>query len=226
MVAVSHHARDKSLDIEHFRREYLYSGLRRADLADCPYEQFEHWLRQAVDVGLQDPTAMSVATVDSEGRPWQRIVLLKHQDNQGFVFYTNLESRKATEIAGNPQVSLHFPWMALDRQVIIGGVVEKLPVFEAAKYFITRPRESQLAAWASHQSRPLRARDVLNEKVAELKQKFSDGEIPLPSFWGGYRVRPERIEFWQGGANRLHDRFYYQRQSAPDSGWTIERLAP
>lgn len=220
------------MDIDHFRREYLHGGLRRADLADDPYQQFEVWLKQAVAAGLQDPTAMSVATVDSEGRPWQRIVLLKHQDDKGFVFYTNLESRKAQEIASNQQVSLHFSWLGLDRQVIVGGVAEKLSIIEASRYFVTRPRESQLAAWASHQSRPLSARKILDDKVAELKRKFSAGDIPLPSFWGGYRVCAERVEFWQGGENRLHDRFYYQRQSeygmsrGSDSNWTIERLSP
>tara|TARA_B110000444_G_C18835320_1_gene595617 strand:- start:329 stop:973 length:645 start_codon:yes stop_codon:yes gene_type:complete len=214
------------LNIDHLRREYLYGGLSRQDLADCPYEQFDLWLKQAVDAKLQDPTAMSVATVDTEGRPWQRIVLLKSRDEQGFIFYTNLESRKALEIKGNPQVSLHFPWLALDRQVIIGGVVEQLSIGDAAKYFATRPRESQLAAWASHQSRSLRVRDTLDAKMTELKKKYTNKEVPLPSFWGGYRVRPERVEFWQGRTNRLHDRFYYQRRPEITGGWSIERLAP
>jgi len=212
------------LDINHFRREYLYGGLHRADLADDPCEQFQVWLKQALAAGLQDPTAMSVATVDTEARPSQRVVLLKHQDDRGFVFYTNLESKKAQEIASNQQVSLHFSWLGLDRQVIVGGVAEKLSMIEAANYFGTRPRESQLAAWASHQSQILSARQVLDQKMDNIRRKFSEDEIPLPSFWGGFRVRPERIEFWQGGANRLHDRFYYERQL--DDHWSIDRLAP
>jgi pyridoxamine 5'-phosphate oxidase len=167
---------------------------------------------------------MSVATVDAEARPSQRVVLLKHQDHRGFVFYTNLESKKAQEIASNQQVSLHFSWLGLDRQVIVGGVAEKLSMIEAANYFGTRPRESQLAAWASHQSQILSARQVLDQKMDNIRRKFSEDEIPLPSFWGGFRVRPERIEFWQGGANRLHDRFYYERQL--DDHWSIDRLAP
>lgn len=212
------------MDINHFRREYLYGGLHRADLADDPCEQFQVWLKQALAAGLQDPTAMSVATVDTEARPSQRVVLLKHQDDRGFVFYTNLESKKAQEIASNQQVSLHFSWLGLDRQVIVGGVAEKLSMIEAANYFGTRPRESQLAAWASHQSQILSARQVLDQKMDNIRRKFSEDEIPLPSFWGGFRVRPERIEFWQGGANRLHDRFYYERQL--DDHWSIDRLAP
>jgi pyridoxamine 5'-phosphate oxidase len=214
----------EAVEIEDFRREYLQAGLQREDLRADPLEQFELWLAQAVAGGITDPTAMVVATVDGEGRPWQRIVLLKDFGHQGFVFYTNLESRKASAIAGNSAVSLHFPWNVIERQVIIGGNAERLSNLEAARYFLTRPRESQLAAWASDQSRPLTARAVLEQKVAEMKHKFQQGEIPLPGFWGGYRVVPEQVEFWQGGAHRLHDRFMYSRKGALD--WSIERLAP
>ena len=212
------------MDIEDFRREYLQGGLNREDLGDDPIEQFESWLAQAVAGGITDPTAMVLATVEAEGRPWQRMVLLKDFGHSGFVFYTNLESRKAKAMAENPQVCLHFPWNVLERQVIVGGRVERLSMAEVARYFVTRPRESQLAAWASAQSSRISARQVLEEKMLELKNKFSRGEVPLPSFWGGYRVVPDEIEFWQGGANRLHDRFLYARED--DLNWTISRLSP
>jgi pyridoxamine 5'-phosphate oxidase len=212
------------VEIEDFRREYLQGGLRRRDLREDPIEQFETWLAQAVTGGITDPTAMVVGTVDSEGRSWQRMVLLKDFGHQGFVFYTNSESRKAIAIAANPQVSLHFPWNVLERQVIVGGRAEKMSAAEVARYFMARPRESQLAAWTSAQSRPISARQVLLEKVAQMKEKYKKGDIPLPSFWSGYRVVPEQVEFWQGGAHRLHDRFLYTRQD--DLEWKIERLAP
>jgi pyridoxamine 5'-phosphate oxidase len=212
------------MDIEDFRREYLQGGLAREDLSDDPFEQFETWLAQAVAGGITDPTAMVLATVERDRRPWQRMVLLKDFGHQGFVFYTNLESRKARAMAENPAVCLHFPWNVLERQVIVGGAVERLSLKEVGRYFLTRPRESQLAAWASAQSRPLSTRRMLEEKMLELKNKFARGEIPVPSFWGGYRVIPEEIEFWQGGANRLHDRFLYTRQG--DLNWAVQRLSP
>jgi pyridoxamine 5'-phosphate oxidase len=212
------------LEIEDFRREYLQAGLRRKDMHEDPVEQFETWLAQAVSGGLTDPTAMVLATVDKRGLPWQRIVLLKDFGHQGFVFYTNTESRKAAAIAANPLVSLLFPWNVLERQVIIAGRAEKMSNSEVARYFLSRPRESQLAAWASAQSRPISARLVLLQKVAEMQEKFKTGKIPLPGFWGGYRVVPEQLEFWQGGAHRLHDRFLYTREN--DLDWSIERLAP
>jgi pyridoxamine 5'-phosphate oxidase len=212
------------MDIEEFRREYLQGGLQREGLCEDPVEQFESWLAQAVAGGITDPTAMVLATVETGARPWQRIVLLKDFGHEGFVFYTNLESRKAKAMAENANVSLLFPWNVLERQVIVAGTVERVPMTEAARYFLSRPRESQLAAWASAQSRPISARDLLEQKVAELKHKFAKGEIPLPSFWGGYRVVPEQIEFWQGGAHRLHDRFLYTRKG--DLEWSIERLSP
>jgi len=212
------------VELEDFRREYLQGGLHRENLSADPIEQFESWLAQAVAGGITDPTAMVLATVEAGERPWQRIVLLKDFGHQGFVFYTNLESRKAKAMAANPSASLLFPWNVLERQVIVGGRVERLSVTEVARYFLSRPRESQLVAWASAQSRPLSARLVLEQKVAQMKHKFSQGEIPLPGFWGGFRLVPEQIEFWQGGAHRLHDRFLYSRQG--DLDWSIERLAP
>lgn len=209
---------------EEFRREYTAGGLTRDMLDTCPLTQFEGWLEQAVRAGLGDPTAMVLATIDEQGAPWQRIVLLKGLSHGGFVFYTNYSSNKALAMAANPAVSLLFPWNELDRQVIIGGRVEKMTVAESAAYFVTRPRESQIAAWASRQSRPVSARALLEKQVSVLRERFGKGEIPLPDFWGGFRVIPQRIEFWQGGEHRLHDRFLYTRQ--PDEGWHIEQLQP
>ena len=209
---------------EEFRREYTAGGLTRELLNACPLRQFELWLEQAVRAGLDDPTAMSLATIDEAGAPWQRIVLLKGLSAGGFVFYTNHGSDKARAIERQPAVSLLFPWNVLDRQVIVGGTAQKMGYAESASYFITRPRESQIAAWASQQSRPISARALLEQQVQIIRRKFGDGEIPMPDFWGGYRVVPQCIEFWQGGEHRLHDRFLYRRGAAGD--WTIEQLQP
>jgi len=209
--------------IAHLRREYTRGGLRRKDLPDNPIALFEQWLGQACEAKLPDPTAMTVATVDEQGQPWQRIVLLKHFDAQGMVFYTNLGSRKALQLAQNPRICLHFPWHFLERQVMVAGEVEKLSPLEVLKYFHSRPRDSQIGAWVSKQSSRISARGVLEGKFLELKQKFQQGDVPLPSFWGGYRVKFHTVEFWQGGEHRLHDRFIYQRDN---DGWKIDRLAP
>ncbi|MEN4765743.1 pyridoxamine 5'-phosphate oxidase [Pantoea agglomerans] len=209
--------------IAHLRREYTRGGLRRKDLPEDPIALFEQWLSQACEAKLPDPTAMTVATVDEQGQPWQRIVLLKHYDAQGMVFYTNLGSRKALQLAHNPRISLHFPWHYLERQVMVLGEVEKLSPLEVLKYFHSRPRDSQIGAWVSKQSSRISARGILEGKFLELKQKFQQGEVPLPSFWGGYRVKFHTMEFWQGGEHRLHDRFIYQRDH---DGWKIDRLAP
>ncbi|MEZ5502528.1 MAG: pyridoxamine 5'-phosphate oxidase [Halioglobus sp.] len=209
---------------EEFRREYTAAGLTREMLDASPLRQFEIWLEQAVRAGLEDPTAMVLATLDEQGGPWQRIVLLKGLSGGGFVFYTNHGSNKARAIERHPEVSLLFPWNALDRQVIVAGTAQKMGYTESARYFITRPRESQIAAWASRQSRPISARAVLEQQAQIIRRKFGDGEIPMPDFWGGYRVAPRRIEFWQGGEHRLHDRFLY-RQST-DGHWEIEQLQP
>lgn len=210
-------------DIADIRREYTRGGLRRSDLPANPLDLFERWLKQACDAKLADPTAMSVATVDEYGQPYQRIVLLKHYDEKGMVFYTNMGSRKAHHLENNPRISLLFPWHMLERQVIVLGRVEKLPALEVLKYFHSRPKDSQIGAWVSKQSSRISARGVLESKFLELKQKFQNGEVPLPSFWGGFRVVIDSVEFWQGGEHRLHDRFFYQRQ---DEGWQIDRLAP
>lgn len=211
-----------SLNLEDLRRDYLMGGLDHGDLNDDPIAQFEVWLQQAIDLQLKDPTAMTVATVDASGQPSQRIVLLKKVDH-GFVFYTNYGSRKAQELAENPKVSLHFPWHDIERQVKICGEAEKVSAAESAKYFLSRPKQSQLAAWASHQSHPVSTRELLLQQVARMKEKFAQGQVPAPDFWGGFRVVPTEIEFWQGGANRLHDRFQYSRT---EHGWQRRRLAP
>ena len=213
-----------TLRYEEFRREYTAGGLTREMLNACPLRQFEIWLEQAVRAGLEDPTAMVLATIDEAGTPWQRIVLLKGLSAGGFVFYTNHGSDKARAIEREPGVSLLFPWNVLDRQVIVGGTAQKMGYAESASYFITRPRESQIAAWASRQSRPISARALLEQQVQIIRRKFGDGEIPMPDFWGGYRVVPQRLEFWQGGEHRLHDRFLYRRSAAGD--WQIEQLQP
>lgn len=210
-------------DIADLRREYTRGGLRRSDLTDNPLDLFERWLRQACDARLADPTAMSVATVDEQGQPYQRIVLLKHYDEKGMVFYTNLGSRKALHLAHNSRISLLFPWHMLERQVMVLGRAEKLPPLDVLKYFHSRPKDSQIGAWVSKQSSRISTRGVLESKFLELKQKFKNGEVPLPSFWGGFRVTIDSMEFWQGGEHRLHDRFFYQRQG---EGWQVDRLAP
>ncbi|NRD74423.1 pyridoxamine 5'-phosphate oxidase [Shewanella sp. VB17] len=206
------------------RREYTLGDLHRAVLPGDPMSLFSKWMEEARDSALlSDPTAMSIATVDENGQPFQRIVLLKRFGDEGFVFFTNLKSRKSQQIAHNGKVSLLFPWHSLERQVAITGEAEALSTAEVLKYFITRPKESQIAAWVSKQSSKISARQVLEAKYEEMKAKFSQGEVPLPTFWGGYVVRPSSIEFWQGGEFRLHDRFLYTKAQ---SSWEISRLAP
>lgn len=213
------------MDLSDLRKNYLQGGLRRQDLNADPIEQFSKWFNQAIEAELIEPNAMTMATVDSRNRPAQRTVLLKFFDGKGFVFFTNFESRKAAHIGANPEVSLLFPWLALERQVIVQGRAEKISTTESLKYFLSRPRESQLGAWVSRQSSVISSRSLLEQKLAEIKRKFADGEVPLPSFWGGFRVVPVEIEFWQGGAGRLHDRFLYRRES-PSTPWSVERLSP
>lgn len=214
---------EHSINIAALRREYTRSGLRRADLTEKPMDLFEQWLKQACAAQLPDATAMSVGTVDANGQSYQRLVLLKYFDREGMVFYTNLGSRKASHLAHNPRISLHFPWHALERQVLVLGCAERLSVIDVMKYFYSRPRDSQISAWVSRQSMQISARGVLKSKFLELKQKFSQNEVPLPRFWGGYRVSIDAMEFWQGGEHRLHDRFLYRRK---EGGWHINRLAP
>ncbi len=213
------------MDLSEFRKEYSERGLRRADLAEDPVAEFGKWFGQATELGVAESNAMTLATVDEAGMPFQRTVLLKYFDDGGFVFFTNYESRKSRQISANPRVSLLFPWVTLERQVIIQGRAEKTTAAESMRYFMSRPRDSRIGAWVSNQSEVITSRKFLQQKLAEIRRKFQDGEVPLPSFWGGYRVVPEMIEFWQGGPARLHDRFLYTRQADRD-GWNIERLAP
>ena len=212
------------MKLEDIRREYISNGISRKDLAADPLQQFESWMQHACDAELVDATAMTLATVSETGRPSQRVVLLKHIDDKGLVFYTNLDSRKSREIGANPNVSLLFGWLPLSRQVIFNGTATKLSAPEVLKYFISRPRNSQLAAWASHQSHPIGSRVLLEQAFDKMKRRFAEGKVPLPAFWGGYRVNYSEVEFWQGRENRLHDRFQYHRDS--DGNWQIERLAP
>jgi len=213
------------VDLSQFRRDYLKDGLARVGLDTDPVVQFSTWFEQARKTQIADPTAMVLATVDGQGRPSQRTVLLKYFDEKGFVFFTNFESRKAMEIKENAHVSLLFVWLDLERQVMINGTASKISTAESAKYFMSRPKESQMAAWVSSQSHTLSSRQILMQKFQEMKTKIGEGKVPLPSFWGGFRVEPLEIEFWQGRKSRLHDRFLYTRESNP-GGWKIERLAP
>jgi pyridoxamine 5'-phosphate oxidase len=210
--------------LQDIRRDYRQGELDIDDLDGNHINQFNNWLGQFIETGIPDPTAMTIATVSPDGQPSQRIVLLKDVNQKGFVFYTNLASRKAQEIDANNKISLHFPWHVMERQVKVCGVAQRLSTAEVTKYFLSRPRESQLAAWASQQSKPISTRQVLITKFEEIKAKFANGDVTLPSFWGGYRVVPHEIEFWQGGSNRLHNRFVYIKS---DTGiWDIQRLMP
>ena len=219
-IPAGHHG----MDVADLRRSATGFGLDREDLDDDPIVQFEDWFRYACETVPLDPNAVTLSTVDENNRPSSRTVLLKSFDERGFVFYTNYESRKAADIEKNPNVSLLFFWSDAARQVKIRGTAEKIPTGESLAYFLSRPRGSQIGAWVSAQSSVVSSRSLLENKFQEIKRKFKNKEVPLPSFWGGYRVVPQEIEFWQGRRNRLHDRFEYTRQS--DDSWTIERLAP
>ncbi|PHS24845.1 MAG: pyridoxamine 5'-phosphate oxidase [Methylophaga sp.] len=211
-----------AIDLTQSRPKFLQAGLSRDELDADPIKQFELWFKQAIEVGIIEPSAMSLATSDGV-EVSLRTVLLKFFDEKGFVFFTNYASKKSKQIESNPQAALLFPWLALERQVKISGRVEKISMLESINYFATRPKDSQLGAWASHQSSTLSSRQVLLTQFEAMKTKFKQGEIPLPDFWGGYRVIPHSIEFWQGRENRLHDRFIYTKS---DNKWLINRLAP
>ena len=214
---------DVNRDIADLRREYRMKPLTRADLDPNPFRQFAGWFDEALNSEAMDPNAMSIATVDAEGQPSLRTVLLKYYGEDGFVFYTNLGSRKAVDIDRNDRVALLFYWHEVHRQIKILGRAGKLSMADNVRYFMRRPRDSQIGAWVSRQSSIISSRSILENKFAELKQKYAEGEIPLPSFWGGYRVVPTSIEFWQGRESRLHDRFVY---TLDVEDWRIERLAP
>lgn len=211
-------------DLGDLREEYGHDSLTEDSVDPNPIEQFRSWFQLAVDKKITEPNAMSLATVDTNGQPWQRTVLLKAYDQKGFVFYTNYDSRKGKQLAHNPKACLLFPWIQLERQVIVTGTVERISTSESLKYFASRPFGSRLGAWVSQQSSVVSSRSILLAKFEEMKNKFKDGEVPLPSFWGGYRLQPETIEFWLGGKSRIHDRIYYTK--ADDGAWTISRLSP
>ncbi|WP_233507531.1 pyridoxamine 5'-phosphate oxidase [Jiangella anatolica] len=204
------------------RRRYTAGRLLEGDLAADPFDEFAAWLSDAVSAGLTEPNAMVLGTVGADGRPSSRTVLLKGIEDGAFVFFTNTGSRKALEIAGNPYVSLCFPWIAVERQVLVGGVASPVPRADTEAYWRMRPRESQVGAWASRQSSVIGSRGELEAAAAAAEERFA-GEVPVPEFWSGYRVVPETIEFWQGGPGRLHDRLRYR---VVGSGWIVERLAP
>ena len=211
-----------TVDLTELRNKFRKSGLSRSDLDDDPVKQFSLWFTEAIDSGIVEPTAMSLATSD-ESEIGLRTVLLKYFDDKGFVFYTNYESKKSRQIEKRPEAAILFPWVALDRQIKIIGGVEKVSSLESIKYFATRPKDSQIGAWASKQSTTISSRDILQNQFESMKRKFSSGEVPLPNFWGGYRVIPRTIEFWQGRESRLHDRFIYRRI---EDSWTVSRLSP
>lgn len=206
------------------RLEYRRGQLQREMMAEEPFAQFAVWFAEAAETDLLEPNAMTLATADENGRPSARLVLLKDFDEQGFVFYTNYESRKGWELAVNPWAALTFWWGNLQRQVRIEGRVERVSAEESDVYYNSRPLGSQIGAWASQQSRMIEDRAELEERLAALEARFAVEEIVRPPFWGGYRVVPTAVEFWQGGVNRLHDRFLYSRQA--DGSWLIERLSP
>lgn len=207
------------------RRDYTADTLRRSDLADTPVKQFTQWLQDARDRKILDATAMMLSTADSTGLPHSRVVLLKHFDDDGFVWYTYQESDKARQLAENPKASILFYWCALERQVRIEGTVEKLDPTLADEYFYSRPEGSRFSAAASIQSQPVDNRDILEQRVAELHEKHPDGNVPRPDAWGGYRLVPHRLEFWQGRADRLHDRFIFENQEGYTS-WSVHRIQP
>jgi pyridoxamine 5'-phosphate oxidase len=211
------------VDASSLRQEYTSAGLDKADVDPDPIVQFQEWFEKVIDADLHEPNAMIVSTASTDGKPSARTVLLKGYDERGFVFYTNYEGRKANEIEANPMCALLFYWGELERQVRIEGRASRLSGDESDAYFEGRPRGSRLGAWASEQSRPVEDRSVLEERVKALEAQYEGREIPRPPFWGGYRVEPDTIEFWQGRENRLHDRLVYRRE---DGAWRIERLQP
>lgn len=206
------------------RRQYASRSLDLADLHADPFSQFDLWMREAIETELLEPNAMALATVSATGAPSVRTVLLKGFDARGLVFYTNYTSAKARDLAANTQVACLFQWLPLERQVSVRGRAVKISTEESLKYFLSRPHESQIGAWASQQSQVITTRALLEEKFAEMKNKFQVGAVPLPEFWGGYRVVPQTFEFWQGRPSRLHDRFVYRQEAA--QSWQIERLMP
>ena len=212
------------MDISDIRGKYTTKNLDINDLNKNPFKQFEIWFNDAMNENLLEPNAFTLATVGNEMMPSVRTVLLKYFSEKGFVFFTNYDSKKAKQIDQNPKVAALFTWLPLERQIKIEGSVEKISKADSLKYFLSRPKGSQLGAWVSRQSEVISSRALLEQKFEEMKNKFLNKEIPFPSFWGGYIIKPIRIEFWQGGEDRLHDRFLYEFKE--DNSWEIKRLAP
>jgi pyridoxamine 5'-phosphate oxidase len=212
------------VNISNLRREYNFSGLNEGDLDPNPFTQFDKWFEQALIANLTLPDAMTLATAAKDGTPSARIVVLRGFDERGFIFYTNYESQKGRELAENPRAALVFHWAELERQVRITGLVSRISHEESENYFRSRPLESRLSALASRQSQIISSRQVLENRVEQFMKAYPDGNIPLPLDWGGFRLLPNTLEFWQGRISRLHDRFRYTRQS--DNSWLIERLSP
>jgi pyridoxamine 5'-phosphate oxidase len=206
------------------RKDYSLAGLAEKELARDPFRQFEKWFQEAEAAKIPEANAMTLATATRDGRPSSRTVLLKGVDGRGFVFYSNYESRKGRELEANPRATLVFPWLALERQVIVEGAVARVAREESEAYFHSRPRASQLAAWVSQQSSIIASRAVLDESFKALEKKYAGQDVPLPPHWGGWRLTPETVEFWQGRRSRLHDRLRFRREK--DGAWSIERLAP
>ena len=211
------------LDLSALREEYSLGGLAESDLESDPLDMFDRWLRQAMAAGVHEPNAMVVTTVAPDGSPSSRSVLLKKVTDRGLCFYTNQESRKGRELAGDPRCALLFPWYELQRQVRIEGRASRLPHADAEAYFATRPRESQLGAWASAQSRVVASREELQQAYDDAAARFAGEAVPCPPYWGGFVVVPDTFEFWQGRRGRMHDRLVYRRAG---DGWRVERLAP
>ncbi|HEY5754122.1 MAG TPA: pyridoxamine 5'-phosphate oxidase [Chthoniobacterales bacterium] len=212
------------IDPAELRREYSQKGIRRSELDANPIVQFRKWFEQALAANLIEPNAMTLSTASRDGWVSSRTVLLKAYDERGFVFFTNYGSRKAQELAENPHAALLFPWLGLERQVCVCGSAEKISTAESVAYFVSRPFGSRLGAWVSHQSKIISSRAILETKLKEMLGKFAQGKVPLPDFWGGYRVAPVRLEFWQGRPNRLHDRFQYVLTES--GSWQLDRLSP
>jgi len=206
------------------RQDYGLATLLEKNLARDPFRQFEQWFQEAGAAKIPEPNAMILSTAGADGRPASRTVLLKNLDGRGFVFYSHLESAKGRDLAANPRASLLFPWLALERQVIVAGPVARVPTEECEAYFRSRPHASQLAVWAATQSSVLASRAALDDAYKAVEKKFAGQPVPLPQHWGGWRLAPETVEFWQGRRNRLHDRLRYRRAS--DGTWAVERLAP
>ncbi len=211
------------MKLDSLRNEYKYSGITRKNVAVNPFDQFNLWMNEVIESGEKEPTAMTLSTIGTDGFPHMRIVLLKYIDEKGFIFFTNYNGYKAKSLEVNNVAGLHFFWSKIERQIKIVGHAEKTSRDFSEKYFKSRPVESQISAWASNQSEEIPSREHLEQRFEELRIKFNNQSVPLPPFWGGYRIIPEKIEFWQGRINRLHDRILYEKTS---KGWDIKRLAP